>query len=466
MSPHMPENGKDGAAGGSGEELFGELAVTRRPKRDELTTAEEEQLFDWSSWQTRLPPLKEHSVAKLDVLRNYIEDYIKILCTGSPGQDRFRLTVVDGFAGGGVYEGEKYGSPFVLLQSVKVAEARLNESRSKPFTIDCHFYFVESNAAAFECLEYQLRQRGYGAELGKTIFLIAGKFEHAHPRIVAESQQRFSRGGSRVLFFLDQCGYSDAPPRLLRDISEKLNQKAEFIVNLAIDWLTAYLGSEPTFRKIFPSLGLEEVLSIEQVLAAIRNPDFDAQYVVESLVGPAFQSVSGARFFSPFYIQAPKSNRGYWLVHLAPQQRARAAMLDVYWRVATGCRHFGHTGLDMLTFKSEADPAGYLAGLEFGESTRSSVENKLVEDFAREIRDKHSSGISYREFQTAYCNRTMANDHIMRQALIRLMQSGEIDVCGGKGGGKRVDSINPDDIIKPGGTPFLMPLPRDKKKPG
>jgi three-Cys-motif partner protein len=444
--------------------LFPEVPVARRPKSDaKPDSSEEKQLFDWSSWETKLPPLKAHSVAKLEVLRSYIEDYIVILCTGNPGQDRFRLTLVDGFAGGGIYDGDKVGSPLVLLKAVEVATFRVNQTRTKPIAIDCHYYFVESDSAAADCLEYQLRQRGYANELGRSIFLIRGEFEAVHTQIIAASRQRFSRGGSRVIFFLDQCGYTDAPPPLLRAISEKLNWKAEFFINLAIDWLTAYVRNEPTFRKIYPSLGIGDILPIERVLEAIRNPDFDVQYVVEALVGPAFQQVSGSPFFSPFYIQAPKSNRGYWLVHLAPQSRARTAMLDVYWRVANGCRHFGHAGLDMLSFKPDADPAGYLSGLEFGDSTRASVLDRLVRDFAREIRDKHASGITYRDFLEAYCNRTMANDDMVRTALVQLMQAGEIEIFGEKGGSKRVDSVSADDIIKPGIAPFL--IPREKREP-
>jgi hypothetical protein len=64
------------------------------------------------------------------------------------------------------------------------------------------------------CLEYQLRQHGYALQIGKTIFLIRDTFQNAHGKIVAESQQRYSRGGSRVIFFLDQCGYSDVPAAL------------------------------------------------------------------------------------------------------------------------------------------------------------------------------------------------------------------------------------------------------------
>jgi hypothetical protein len=206
------------------------------------------------------------------------------------------------------------------------------------------------------------------------------------------------------------------------------------------------------------------VLPIDRVLAAIANPKFDPQYVVESLIGPAFQEVAGTPFFSPFYIQAPRSNRGYWLVHLAPQRRARSAMLDVYWRVANGCRHFGHTGLDMLSYKPDADPTGYLTGLEFGDGTRAEVQKRLQADFAKEIRDQHSKGIRFRGFQDVYCNRTMASDGIIRDALIQLMQSGEIDVRGQMGGSKRVDSINADDIISPGRSPVLFAVPRPSKK--
>jgi three-Cys-motif partner protein len=445
-------------------ELLGYLPPSNRPQSvTPKATQDSPQLFDWSDWKSTLPPLKEHSAAKLSVLRRYIEDYIQILCTGNPGQDRLRLTLVDGFAGGGVYDGGEAGSPFVLLKAVEVAKFRLNQTRTKRLDVDCHFYFVESDAAAAECLEYQLRQRGYGHEVGKSIFLFREKFEAVHARIVSETQTRFPRGGSRVIFFLDQCGYTDAPPPLLRSISEKLNWKAEFIINLAIDWLTVYVRDEPTFRKVFPSLGVQDVLPIERVLEAVRNPAFDSQYVVESLVGPAFKEVSGSPFFSPFYIQAPRSNRGYWLVHLAPQSRARTAMLDVFWRVANGCRHFGHMGLDMLSFKPDADPSGYLSGFEFGESTRASVLDRLAQDFAREIRDKHAAGISYREFIEAYCNRTMANDDMIRTALVRLMQAGEIEVLGEKGGSKRVDDVSAGDIISAGAAPRLFPL--EKREP-
>jgi three-Cys-motif partner protein len=56
-----------------------------------------------------LPPIiHQHSLAKHEILRAYLTAYIQTLIS-SPFQDRFRLTLVDGFAGGGIYRHEATG---------------------------------------------------------------------------------------------------------------------------------------------------------------------------------------------------------------------------------------------------------------------------------------------------------------------------------------------------------------------
>src|SRR2546428_13383718 len=163
-------------------------------------------LFDWTNWKTELPRLEDHREAKLKVLRDYVEDYICILCAGSFGREAFKISIVDGFAGGGAYAGSKFGSPFVLLDAVKSAERRINSTgRQKALKVDCDFYFVEADPDAFACLSTQLRASEYGNQIGKTIFPLKGSFQERHSEIIDKSKQRFSRGGSRVIFFLDQC---------------------------------------------------------------------------------------------------------------------------------------------------------------------------------------------------------------------------------------------------------------------
>src|SRR4051812_42748270 len=87
------------------------------PKR----TKKRERLFHWNDWQSgHLPELERHSKAKLDIVRDYIETYIQILCQSVKFRSpRFKLSIVDGFAGGGVYKGQQLGSPFVIMGQLK-----------------------------------------------------------------------------------------------------------------------------------------------------------------------------------------------------------------------------------------------------------------------------------------------------------------------------------------------------------
>ena len=48
------------------------------------------------------PEIRPHSLAKHRVLRGYLERYVSVL-TVKPAQETLRLTLVDGFAGGGRY---------------------------------------------------------------------------------------------------------------------------------------------------------------------------------------------------------------------------------------------------------------------------------------------------------------------------------------------------------------------------
>lgn len=83
--------------------------------------------FQWKDWAAgNLPELEPHSEAKLSVLRSYVADYICILCADSFGRDVFKITLVDGFSGGGAYLHGRIGSPLVLLEAVAAADAKIN----------------------------------------------------------------------------------------------------------------------------------------------------------------------------------------------------------------------------------------------------------------------------------------------------------------------------------------------------
>jgi len=57
--------------------------------------------YHWQIGHTP-PELDAHSSAKHRVCRYYLRRYINVLCS-DPRHDGLNLTLVDGFAGGGVY---------------------------------------------------------------------------------------------------------------------------------------------------------------------------------------------------------------------------------------------------------------------------------------------------------------------------------------------------------------------------
>src|SRR5579862_5056131 len=81
------------------------------------------------------PIIRAHSLAKHRVLGQYLSRYVDVL-TSNPNIPEFRLTLVDGFAGGGLYRDwqtneERLGSPLLMLNAMRDATATAKARRSK-----------------------------------------------------------------------------------------------------------------------------------------------------------------------------------------------------------------------------------------------------------------------------------------------------------------------------------------------
>ena len=95
--------------------------------------------YEWAPGET-YPKIQQHSIAKHEILRAYLTAYIQTLIS-NPNREEFRLALIDGFAGGGVYQHayngkELLGSPFIILDAVKEASFLINEDRYKPVRLN------------------------------------------------------------------------------------------------------------------------------------------------------------------------------------------------------------------------------------------------------------------------------------------------------------------------------------------
>jgi three-Cys-motif partner protein len=81
------------------------------------------------SWETGAT-LEEHSKRKHKIVREYFARYLAVRCQ-LPMQSKFRLAIVDGFAGGGRYKCGSPGSPIIFIEELRLAAEELNIKRQR-----------------------------------------------------------------------------------------------------------------------------------------------------------------------------------------------------------------------------------------------------------------------------------------------------------------------------------------------
>jgi three-Cys-motif partner protein len=417
-----------------------------------MSNKTDHQRFYWKFWEKgQFPELEDHSAKKLDLLHDYLVLYLQIVLKNTSGKEVQEITLIDGFAGGGTYQGNKLGSPITLLKAVEAAEFIINQGREKQTRIIPVCYFIEKDPDAFACLEATLKHHGYESRVGKTIHLRRADFAVCAPEIVADINNRHKRGGNRTIFFLDQCGWTEISANTIQKLEQQLYHRPEFIVNFAISWLTDFLSDKTkgTIEKSLHRLGLDGFVDIAAMMKLRVELGGNWQHAVEAHIGEGFRKATGIAYFSPFYIEPQGNHRGYWLLHLAQSARARSAMAEIHWSKANRSKHYGYLGYEMLSFKPTLDHTQFIDGMSFGEESQKQCEAALTEDFARLITDSHKGGIRFKNFIDQTSNKIMATSPMVNDVIWRLCQTTDFEVICPSGRRKRTRNFSDDDIILP-----------------
>jgi three-Cys-motif partner protein len=205
--------------------------------------------YHWSQ-DGPLPLLEDHSRAKHEVLRDYLVNYLRILAL-SPRSEGVKVTLVDGFAGGGLYQslsGETAGgSPIVLLEALQearalVAQDRLARGVRTPYVIDAQVHCVEAHRGNHAFLTRVLADHPLAHTPNTAIQLHQATFANAFPAILAGIRQRQQRGG-RSVFVLDQYGWSQVDLGLVQAIFAAL-PSAEVFLTWMVDNLINFLSDQ------------------------------------------------------------------------------------------------------------------------------------------------------------------------------------------------------------------------------
>ena len=391
-----------------------------------------------------LPILGEHSLAKHEIFAEYTRRYIRIL---SPmlAKPELRLTIVDGFCGGGAYgfgDGVKPGSPLILLRAVQAAEVELAAARRHGFKVHCDFYFVDRKADHTRHLLEELRRSEFAGRVGRDVHVIEGDFERVAPDILSSIQ---GRGRShRSLFFLDQYGWSAVSFAAIRRIFAEL-RNPEVLMTFSVDTLINYLTDQTTRMRAGRRIELDPALG--EALSGMRN-ERAQRAVIQGFLYRHVLGSTGADFYTPFFIRSPRSRRSYWLLHLSRHARARDEMARVHWERSNAFLHPGKSGFQALGYDPSIDHDQLDLEFDFGSDAHADSINMAVEQLPRMIHDGSTTTLG--ALFAAHCNETPLTMGMVSEAIVRLRDDlNEIDVLDADGNLRpRATRLDPSDIVR------------------
>ena len=397
-----------------------------------------EKRYEWADGAV----LEGHSRRKHKILREYVFDYLTVRCK-LPQQERFRLAIVDGFAGGGRYQCGAAGSPLIFIEELKRAVEAVNTQRAVQglgtIEVECLLVFNDASRDAIELLKTQV------ATIQADIALTCPKlhlrveylndfFEAAYPKI----KEMLGQGRYRsVIFNLDQCGHSHVERGTILDIMHSW-PAAEIFYTFVITSLLAFLQKDQPerLRAQLDHLGIpaNDVQALDGLMS--RK---DWLGTAEKIVFDAFRLC--APYVSPFSINNPGGWR-YWLIHFANAYRARQVYNNILHDNASLQAHVGRPGLNMLSYDPRHDEGMlYL----FDDNGRASAKTQLLDDIPRLVTEA-GDAISVMEFYESIYNVTPAHADDVHAAII---ENPDLEVITPAGGERRkANTIAVNDIIK------------------
>lgn len=401
------------------------------------------------------PPIEEHSKAKLTVLRRYLRAYFDRLSVNR-SRDEFRLDLIDGFSGGGVFkDGDDIvpGTPLIMIEESEAAQERLNRDRSKPLCFDFKYYFTDVDRFHADHLRAVLNERGRKDD--ERIVIRNSRFEDEADAIVTEVRRRQPRAG-RAIFLLDQTGFSQVELRLVARLLREL-PAAEVILTFAADALINHLAATPEYVKAVSRLDLTETRIHE--LIRLKN-DAGGRALVQRVLRDHIRNTTRATYDTPFFIRPEQSRRALWFLHLSRHPTARDVMIQRHWDVSGTFEHYGSGDFEMLGWDALRS-SETLRLFRFEELEARQMREQLLDAMPAELHALvGEEPVAVQTMRHVLANRTAARFADLDDTVVELARAKEIDILNvdGKPRSRTLRRLRADDRIAMPWKPLLPGL--------
>ena len=379
----------------------------------------------WSADGSQVPVISPHTETKHNILKDYLTDWVFTLCGNSPGMKK-KITIIDGFAGGGVYlkkgqqETRVPGSPILMIQAIEEGLQRVKLEKSKPeFELDWELKLVESDYDHLQCLQSSFREFGYDHYLdsGFVEFIhgeFSEKFDYCHDVVKTRKGSSF--------FFIDPFGYTQFSTFQLQQIMKIPN--SEILLTFMIQFIERFLVNENSRQ------GFERTMNAEAYFLEAKADDLfrpEKQKYLRNETLRLLRTETGVKFLYAFSLLQTHSRAIYYLIHFANHQTAQQVVKTSLWKYNTADEFYGYSydvhGLAHLPSKD----AGQDTLFEIKNRNQGSCQENLFDQLMPVI-ETSARGISFLQLENYTMQENPADRNLYRSTLSQMVSNGDIEI--------------------------------------
>ena len=258
-----------------------------------------------------MPP---HTRAKHDILKRYLQAWLPILSLGGFP----KVLYVDGYAGPGIYKGDKPGSPIIALHAAR--------DQSVQVEAEVTFLFVEKDQQRATILEQQVAAERPMLPQNFKVEVCNDTFEAVFGQVLASHQS----GGKRLpptFAFIDPFGW-DVPFSIIVEMMR--HPSCEVLITFMYEEVNRFIGlpdQERNFDRFFGCRDWRE--GIELSGPQKRNRFLHDLYLRQ------LREAAGVRHVRSFQMRNDKDVTDYYLFYGTNSIRGLQRMKEAMWRVDT-----------------------------------------------------------------------------------------------------------------------------------
>ncbi len=265
--------------------------------------------------KTTLWAMDDHTRAKHEILRRYLEAWLPIMTTYNG-----RIIYLDGFAGPGEYEGGEFGSPIIAIDIFRSHTYAAVRNR------EVLFLFIEQDHARCEHLRQLLAQRTLPATANYQIF--EGNFDETLTGLLKQLEDQQSRLAP-TFALIDPFGFSHTPMQTITRLMR--HPKCEVLITFMYEEINRFLDADYTNKAAqYDALfGTKEWRTITQTAATSQ----ERRNKLHNLYQDRLKQVAGVRYVRSFCMRNQHNATDYFLFFGTNNLRGMEKMKQAMWKV-------------------------------------------------------------------------------------------------------------------------------------